>query len=108
MAYLRERSMEAVGLHVHIDAAKCKMLDRAGHWAGLSGVVIGHTDDGCSIIQLDEASVEDLYQRKHGEWEQDQRSIWSAVRARPEPQRERTFTVFSGTLSEVVEAAKAA
>jgi hypothetical protein len=98
---LRNRAMEQVGLSVEVSAELCDTIGGfAKRCAGLSGVVIGATDDGCSIIHLDKSSADAWYQSKLTEWERDQRSIWSAVRARRKPGRVTRLTVFSGVLKE--------
>jgi hypothetical protein len=96
---LRNPEMEEQGLSVEVSAELCDAVGGlAKSCAGLSGVVIGSTNDGCSVIQLTETSAERRYRSKLAEWERDQHSVWSALRARPKPEYENILTVFSGVL----------
>jgi hypothetical protein len=91
--------MEEQGLRVEVSTELCDAIGGlAKSCAGLSGVVIGSTDDGCAIIQLTEASAERRYASKIAEWEYDQHSVWSALRERLKPKYENILTVFSGVL----------
>lgn len=101
---LRDRENERPGLRVVVSADRCDAIGGlAKYYAGLSGVVVSTTPDGGVNIRLDEPSAERWYAERMAEWEADQHSVWSALRAKPKPERRTELLIFSGVVQVICE-----